>query len=130
LTAVRRSRSFSRMVSSRLFKQASGLGHRTPADLPGCVGGAKRAERLQRIRVVHGDVVVWGGPGAALVFHGVGSPSAAHSDRPDMQSSVIQQVERTARIPCSAGGNMTVTHRKIVTHVLLLRDTQPGVIAV
>lgn len=33
-------------------------------------GGLKRADRPQRIRLSHGDVVVWGGP-ARLVFHGV-----------------------------------------------------------
>jgi alkylated DNA repair protein (DNA oxidative demethylase) len=33
-------------------------------------GGAKRSDPQQRIEVVHGDVVVWGGP-ARLVYHGV-----------------------------------------------------------
>jgi len=33
-------------------------------------GGAERAERPQRIRLQHGDVVVWGGP-ARLTYHGV-----------------------------------------------------------
>jgi len=33
-------------------------------------GGAKRSDSQQRIALVHGDVVVWGGP-ARLVFHGV-----------------------------------------------------------
>jgi len=33
-------------------------------------GGMKRAYKTQRIPVVHGDVVVWGGP-ARLRFHGV-----------------------------------------------------------
>ncbi|WP_315776469.1 MULTISPECIES: DNA oxidative demethylase AlkB [unclassified Bradyrhizobium] len=33
-------------------------------------GGLKRTERTQRYRLVHGDVVVWGGP-ARLAFHGV-----------------------------------------------------------
>ncbi len=33
-------------------------------------GGKKRADKTQRIPVVHGDVVVWGGP-ARLRFHGV-----------------------------------------------------------
>jgi alkylated DNA repair protein (DNA oxidative demethylase) len=33
-------------------------------------GGLKRSERPQRLAVVHGDVVVWGGP-ARLAYHGV-----------------------------------------------------------
>ena len=33
-------------------------------------GGAKRADRPQRYRLRHGDVVVWGGP-SRLFFHGV-----------------------------------------------------------
>jgi len=33
-------------------------------------GGLKRADKAQRYRLVHGDVVVWGGP-ARLAFHGV-----------------------------------------------------------
>jgi DNA oxidative demethylase len=33
-------------------------------------GGLKRADKPQRFRLQHGDVVVWGGP-ARLVFHGV-----------------------------------------------------------
>ena len=33
-------------------------------------GGAKRTDPAQRIRLVHGDVVVWGGP-SRLVYHGV-----------------------------------------------------------
>ncbi|MEO6593135.1 MAG: DNA oxidative demethylase AlkB [Planctomycetota bacterium] len=33
-------------------------------------GGLQRAERAQRVPLVHGDVVVWGGP-ARLCFHGV-----------------------------------------------------------
>ncbi|HSS99380.1 MAG TPA: DNA oxidative demethylase AlkB [Terriglobales bacterium] len=33
-------------------------------------GGMKRTDKTQRISVVHGDVVVWGGP-ARLRFHGV-----------------------------------------------------------
>jgi DNA oxidative demethylase len=33
-------------------------------------GGLERAERQRRVRVVHGDVVVWGGP-ARLRYHGV-----------------------------------------------------------
>lgn len=33
-------------------------------------GGLKRADRTQRIQVVHGDVLVWGGP-ARLRYHGV-----------------------------------------------------------
>ena len=33
-------------------------------------GGTERTQRPIRIRLLHGDVVVWGGP-ARLVFHGV-----------------------------------------------------------
>jgi len=33
-------------------------------------GGASRADRARRIRLRHGDVVVWGGP-APLTFHGI-----------------------------------------------------------
>lgn len=33
-------------------------------------GGLRRAERAQRVPLVHGDVVVWGGP-ARLRYHGV-----------------------------------------------------------
>jgi alkylated DNA repair protein (DNA oxidative demethylase) len=33
-------------------------------------GGTRRAERPRRVRLEHGDVVVWGGP-ARLFFHGV-----------------------------------------------------------
>jgi len=33
-------------------------------------GGARRAERTQRVPLEHGDVVVWGGP-ARLAYHGV-----------------------------------------------------------
>jgi len=34
-------------------------------------GGMSRSDRPQRVRLSHGDVVVWGGP-ARLTFHGVG----------------------------------------------------------
>jgi len=33
-------------------------------------GGLKRTDKTKRVRVVHGDVVVWGGP-ARLRYHGV-----------------------------------------------------------
>ncbi|MGN5479175.1 alpha-ketoglutarate-dependent dioxygenase AlkB [Cupriavidus basilensis] len=33
-------------------------------------GGLRRADRPARIRLAHGDVVVWGGP-SRLAFHGV-----------------------------------------------------------
>jgi alkylated DNA repair protein (DNA oxidative demethylase) len=33
-------------------------------------GGMRRADRPQRVRLAHGDVVVWGGP-SRLAFHGV-----------------------------------------------------------
>lgn len=41
-------------------------------------GGAQRADKTKRIGLLHGDVVVWGGP-ARLRFHGVlPLPEAAH----------------------------------------------------
>jgi alkylated DNA repair protein (DNA oxidative demethylase) len=41
-------------------------------------GGLKRADRPRRVRVHHGDVVVWGGP-ARLTFHGVDTlPGGEH----------------------------------------------------
>jgi alkylated DNA repair protein (DNA oxidative demethylase) len=33
-------------------------------------GGAQRADKTLRVALLHGDVVVWGGP-ARLRFHGV-----------------------------------------------------------
>jgi len=33
-------------------------------------GGLNRADKTQRVPVVHGDVIVWGGP-ARLRYHGV-----------------------------------------------------------
>ena len=33
-------------------------------------GGAQRSDKPRRIRLVHGDVVAWGGP-SRLFFHGV-----------------------------------------------------------
>ncbi|MDT6963419.1 DNA oxidative demethylase AlkB [Cupriavidus sp. SZY C1] len=38
-------------------------------------GGLRRADRPARVRLAHGDVVVWGGP-SRLVFHGI-APLAA-----------------------------------------------------
>ncbi len=41
-------------------------------------GGATRAERPHRLPLVHGDVVVWGGP-SRLNFHGIDTlPQGAH----------------------------------------------------
>lgn len=40
-------------------------------------GGLRRADRPERIRLGHGDVVVWGGP-ARLRFHGIQPVKAAH----------------------------------------------------
>ena len=34
------------------------------------LGGMKRSDATSRVRVTHGDVVVWGGP-SRLRFHGV-----------------------------------------------------------
>jgi alkylated DNA repair protein (DNA oxidative demethylase) len=33
-------------------------------------GGRRRADRVRRLRLGHGDVVVWGGP-ARFIYHGV-----------------------------------------------------------
>ena len=41
-------------------------------------GGLKRADKYRRIRVVNGDVAVWGGP-TRMIFHGVAPlPEGAH----------------------------------------------------
>jgi alkylated DNA repair protein (DNA oxidative demethylase) len=41
-------------------------------------GGLSRSDRPRRVRLVHGDVVVWGGP-ARLTFHGVDAlPDGEH----------------------------------------------------
>ena len=41
-------------------------------------GGLTRSERLRRLRLAHGDIVVWGGP-ARMTFHGVEPlPAADH----------------------------------------------------
>ncbi len=41
-------------------------------------GGLKRSDRYRRIRLRHGDVVVWGGP-SRLAFHGVAPlPAGSH----------------------------------------------------
>jgi alkylated DNA repair protein (DNA oxidative demethylase) len=41
-------------------------------------GGKSRADRARRVRLAHGDVVVWGGP-ARLVYHGVDTlPDGEH----------------------------------------------------
>jgi alkylated DNA repair protein (DNA oxidative demethylase) len=40
-------------------------------------GGARRSQRPRRVRLEHGDVVVWGGP-ARLHFHGVDPLREAH----------------------------------------------------
>ncbi|WP_428536942.1 DNA oxidative demethylase AlkB [Rhodopila sp.] len=39
-------------------------------------GGLRRAQRPRRVRLVHGDVVVWGGP-ARMTFHGIDPLRAA-----------------------------------------------------
>jgi alkylated DNA repair protein (DNA oxidative demethylase) len=40
-------------------------------------GGARRTDKTRRVPLVHGDVVVWGGP-ARLHYHGVSSLSEGH----------------------------------------------------
>ncbi len=43
-------------------------------------GGTKRTDRAQRVPLIHGDVVVWGGPDR-LRFHGIQPLAAPISDR-------------------------------------------------
>ena len=53
---------------------------RSPWDWRHCSswGGPKRGDRPRRIPLLHGDVVVWGGPSAAD-FHGVHAlPAGVH----------------------------------------------------
>ena len=56
-------------------------------------GGATRSDKLMRVRLFHGDVVVWGGP-ARLTFHGVdtlhGGESPAGELRYNMTFRVAQ----------------------------------------
>jgi alkylated DNA repair protein (DNA oxidative demethylase) len=40
-------------------------------------GGLRRAEAPRRVRLAHGDVVIWGGP-ARLRYHGVLPLEAGH----------------------------------------------------
>ncbi len=40
-------------------------------------GGLKRADLPRRVPVVHGDVVVWGGP-ARMIFHGINTLKEGH----------------------------------------------------
>jgi alkylated DNA repair protein (DNA oxidative demethylase) len=40
-------------------------------------GGQARAEPARRIELLHGDVVVWGGP-ARLTFHGIDTLRESH----------------------------------------------------
>jgi DNA oxidative demethylase len=42
-------------------------------------GGLRRADRPRRVRLVSGDIVVWGGP-ARLAFHGVDPLADGHDD--------------------------------------------------
>jgi alkylated DNA repair protein (DNA oxidative demethylase) len=37
-------------------------------------GGQQRADRPRRVPVIHGDVIVWGGP-ARMTYHGVSQPA-------------------------------------------------------
>ncbi|SPA33733.1 Alkylated DNA repair protein [Cupriavidus taiwanensis] len=57
-------------------------------------GGMRRADKPQRIRLAHGDVVVWGGP-SRLAFHGV-APLAA-GDHPLLGPLRINLTFRKAR---------------------------------
>jgi alkylated DNA repair protein (DNA oxidative demethylase) len=43
-------------------------------------GGTTRAEKPARVRLLHGDVVVWGGP-ARLRYHGVLPLKEGHDPR-------------------------------------------------
>ena len=57
-------------------------------------GGLKRADKAQRVRLVHGDVVVWGGP-ARLAFHGVAA--LAEGEHPVWGARRINLTFRRAR---------------------------------
>ncbi|SPS01087.1 DNA oxidative demethylase AlkB [Cupriavidus taiwanensis] len=57
-------------------------------------GGMRRADKPQRIRVAHGDVVVWGGP-SRLAFHGVAP--LADGDHPLLGPLRINLTFRKAR---------------------------------
>ncbi|REE85260.1 DNA oxidative demethylase AlkB [Cupriavidus plantarum] len=57
-------------------------------------GGLRRADRPTRIRLVHGDVVVWGGP-SRLVFHGIAP--LADGDHPVLGHERINLTFRKAR---------------------------------
>lgn len=57
-------------------------------------GGLRRADRPARIRLAHGDVVVWGGP-SRLAFHGVAP--LADGDHPLLGQKRINLTFRRAR---------------------------------
>jgi alkylated DNA repair protein (DNA oxidative demethylase) len=57
-------------------------------------GGARRADRPMRVPLLHGDVVVWGGP-ARLAFHGVAS--LGDGDHPLLGPQRINLTFRKAR---------------------------------
>jgi DNA oxidative demethylase len=57
-------------------------------------GGAQRGDRPRRVPLVHGDVVVWGGP-ARLHFHGVDTLQAGH--HPMTGAARFNLTLRTAR---------------------------------
>ncbi|MBP0495917.1 DNA oxidative demethylase AlkB [Roseomonas sp. SG15] len=56
-------------------------------------GGATRADRPMRIRLFHGDVVVWGGP-ARLTFHGVDTLSGGESPAGERRYNLTFRVAR------------------------------------
>ncbi|QET05110.1 MULTISPECIES: DNA oxidative demethylase AlkB [Cupriavidus] len=57
-------------------------------------GGLRRADRPARVRLAHGDVVVWGGP-SRLVFHGIAP--LADGDHPLLGHERINLTFRKAR---------------------------------
>jgi alkylated DNA repair protein (DNA oxidative demethylase) len=57
-------------------------------------GGLKRTDKTQRYRLLHGDIVVWGGP-ARLAFHGVAP--LADGEHPLMGRRRINLTFRKAR---------------------------------
>ncbi|WP_427307931.1 DNA oxidative demethylase AlkB [Cupriavidus sp. H39] len=57
-------------------------------------GGMRRADKPQRVRLAHGDVVVWGGP-SRLAFHGVAP--LADGDHPLLGSLRINLTFRKAQ---------------------------------
>ena len=69
-------------------------------------GGAARSDKLRRVRLEHGDVVVWGGP-ARLNFHGI--DPLRQDDHPLTDSTrfnlTFRRTLRRRRSPCARSGD-------------------------